>query len=72
MIGIYSSIILFFIGVIITLIVNGNVEVPMSSDFFDMPKRIKIGILFIIFGILLLCASIIFMLITNPIELLRH
>lgn len=54
-----------------TLFINRNVQVPMNGDFWDMPIRIKIGILFIIFGILLVCASVMFMLITNPVDFLR-
>lgn len=55
-----------------TLFMNRNVEVPMSGDFWDMPIRIKIGIIFLILGILLFGVSIIFMLITNPVEFLGY
>lgn len=72
MIGIYLGIIVFLIGAIITLLVNRNVKVPIDGDFWDMPTRIKIGIIITILGILLFCASIMFMLITNPIELLNN
>lgn len=72
MIGIYLGIIIFIIGIIMTLFINRNEQVSMNGDFFDMPKRIKIGILFIIFGILSLCASVMFMLITNPVDFLRQ
>lgn len=71
MIGVYLGIIILFVGAIMTLFLNRNVKVPMGGDFGDMPIRIKTGILFVIFGILLLCASIIFVLITNPMELLN-
>ena len=56
---------------LMNLFVNRNIEVSMSGDFWDMPKRIKIGIIITILGVLLFCVSILFMLITNPIELLR-
>lgn len=72
MIGIYLGAIMFLIGAIMTLFVNRNIEVSMSGDFWDMPKRIKIGIIITILGVLLFCVSILFMLITNPIELLRR
>lgn len=71
MIGIYLGSIIFVIGAVMTLFINRNVQVPMSGDFWDMSMRIKIGILFIIFGILLVCASVMFMLITNPVDFLR-
>lgn len=70
MIGIYLGSIIFVIGAVMTLFINRNVQVSMSGDFWDMPMRIKIGILFIIFGILLVCASVMFMLITNPVDFL--
>ena len=70
MIGIYLGIFIFVVGSIITLVVNGNVEVPISNDFFDMPIRIKIGIALILLGILMVCASVIFTLVTNPAKLL--
>ena len=72
MIGIYLGIIIFFTGVIMTVFINRNAEVPMSGDFWDMPIKIKFGIISIILGILLFCASIIFMLIINPVEFLRY
>lgn len=71
MIGVYIGIFLFITGFIMTFFVNRNVKVPISNDFWDMPARIKIGILCLIIGILLICASIMFMLITDPVKLLR-
>ena len=71
MIGIYLGIIIFMIGVVMTLFINRNEQASMNGDFWDMSKKIKIGILFIIFGILLLCASVMFMLITNPVDFLN-
>ena len=71
MIGIYLGSIIFIIGAVMKLFINRNVQVPMNGDFWDIPMRIKIGILFIIFGILLVCASVMFMLITNPVDFLR-
>lgn len=72
MIGIYLGIIILIIGGVMTLFINRNVKVPMNADFWDMPVRIKIGILFIIFGILLSCGSVMFMLITNPVYYLGN
>lgn len=71
MIGIYLGIIIFMIGAVMTLFINRNEQASMNGDFWDMPKKIKIGILFIIFGILLLCASVMFMFITNPVDFLN-
>ncbi len=70
MVGVYLGVIIFVTGAIMTFI-NRNVEVPMSSDFWDMPTKIKIGILLFVFGVLLFCASVLLMLIINPVELLR-
>lgn len=71
MTGIYLGTIIFFLGAIMTIVINKNVKVPMGGDFWDMPKRVKIGILLLVFGILLAVSSVMFMLITNPIELLN-
>lgn len=69
MIGIYLGAIIFFVGAIMTLVINRKVEVSLHGDFWDMPTRIKIGILLLILGILLFCASVVFVLINIPMEL---
>lgn len=69
MIGIYSGTILFIIGLIMTMILNRNAQVSMSGDFHDMPFRVKLGIILVVFGILLICISVMYVLITNPLEL---
>lgn len=69
--GIYLGVIVFLVGAIMTIVINRNIEVPMSGDFWDMPTRVKIGILLLILGVLLACTSVIFLLITNPMELLN-
>lgn len=64
MMGIYLGIIIFLIGAIITLVIDSDVKVPISGDFWDMPIRIKIrifGMLFMIFGIFLVVVSVILM-----------
>ena len=71
MTGIYLGTIIFFLGAIMTIVINKNVKVPMGGDFWDMHTRVKIGILLLVFGILLAVSSVMFMLITNPIELLN-
>lgn len=71
MIGVYIGIFLFVTGLIMNFFVNRNVKVPISNDFWDMPTRVKIGILCPIIGILLICASVMFMLITDPVKFLR-
>lgn len=70
MIGIYIGITIFVIESVMTLLINRNVKAPIDSDFWDMPIRIKIGILFIIFGVLLACISTMRMLIANPVSFL--
>lgn len=65
------GLIIFYVGAIMTLIINRNVKVNMNDDFWDMPTRIKIGIILSILGILIICASIMFMLINNPVGLLH-
>ncbi len=61
----------FIFGFIMAYFIDRNVEVLISNDFWDMPARIKIGILALIIGILIICGSVIFMLITGPVQLLR-
>lgn len=72
MIGMYVGLGSFCVGAILTLIINRNVKVPIEGDFYDMPLRIKVGIVMVIVGILLFCASIMFMLVEDPYELLRR
>ncbi len=43
-----------------TIVINKNVKVPMGGDFWDMPTRVKIGILLLVFGILLAVSSVMF------------
>lgn len=71
MIGLYIGMVMLIAGAFIHIVMNRNVEVSASGDFWDMPARVKIAIISIIFGILLVCASIMYMLITDPIELLK-
>ena len=71
MIGIYIGIIMFYIGAILTLIMNRKVQVSMGGDFWDMPLKIKIGILMILIGVIVFCISILFMLMYSPFELLN-
>ena len=70
MIGICIGVICFLIGMIMTLLLNRNMEVPMNGGFWDMPARIRIGILFVVFGVLLFCVSIMFELISDPVGFL--
>lgn len=70
MIGICIGVICFLIGMVMTLLLNRNMEVPMNGGFWDMPARIKIGILFAVFGVLLVCVSIMFELISDPVGFL--
>lgn len=65
MAGICLGVIIFFIGAFV-LIVNRNKEVSMNGDFYEMPIQIKFGILCVILGILSICGSVIFVLLTNP------
>lgn len=48
MTGIYLGTIIFFLGAIMTIVINKNVKVPMGGDFWDMPTRVKIGILLLV------------------------
>lgn len=70
MIGIYLGVFIFVSGIIITLSCR-NIKVPMNGDFWDMPICIKVGILAIIGGALLICASVMFVLLKNPMILLN-
>lgn len=66
MIGLFMGVILFIVGGFLTLFINSKKEVPMGGDFWDMPLCVKIGILLVISGILIFCGSIMYLLITNP------
>ena len=55
-----------------TLLINRNVKAPIDGDFWDMPIRIKIGILFIVFGVLLAFISTMYMLIADPVGFLNR
>lgn len=55
-----------------TLLINRNVKAPIDGDFWDMPIRIKIGILFIVFGVLLAFISTMYMLIADPVGFLSQ
>lgn len=72
MIGIYIGFTIFAIGSVITLLINRNVKAPIDGDFWDMPIRIKIGILFIVFGVLLAFISTMYMLIADPVGFLSQ
>lgn len=47
------SMILFIGGAVYTLIINANTQVSMNGDFWDMPLKIKLGIISFIVGALL-------------------
>ena len=68
----YLGFIMFVIGVILTTIINRNVEVPIDGDFFDMPIRVIIGILFIVVGGVIACISIFAILIIDPTSILMN
>ncbi len=71
MLGLYIGIGIIIIGGFMHIVMNRNVEVPASGDFCDMPVRIKVAIIFFIIGVLLVCASVMFMLITDPVGYLK-
>ena len=71
MVGLYLGVVMFVVGAFMHIFMNRNVEVSVSGDFWDMPLRIKIAIISIIFGILLICASVMYVLITDPMILLN-
>ena len=71
MVGIYIGVVMFVVGAFMHIIVNRTVEVSVNGDFWDMPLRIKIAIISIILGILLICASVMYVLITDPMILLN-
>lgn len=67
---IYIGIALFFIGTLVTLFLNRNIEVSQSGSFWEMPFRVQVGILCIILGILLICGGVMYGLITDPVAFL--
>lgn len=71
MAGVYAGLIIFVIGIFMTFILNRNVEVPMSGSFSDMPFRVQFGIYSAIAGILLICGGVLYVIVSDPMILLR-
>lgn len=67
---IYAGVCLFVIGFVLFLAYSW-VKVSFSSSLSDMPIRIQISVYAMILGILVICAGIMYVLVTDPMILLR-
>lgn len=67
---IYAGVCLFVIGFVLFLACF-RMKVPFSNSLSDMPIRIQISVYTMVLGILIVCASVMYALVTDPIILLR-
>lgn len=70
MVVIYAGVCLFAIGFVLFLACSW-MKVPFSSSLSDMPIRIQISVYAMILGILIICAGVMYVLVTDPMILLR-
>lgn len=67
---IYAGVCLFVIGFVLFLACS-RMKVPFSNSLSDMPMRIQISVYTMILGILIICVSVMYVLVTDPMILLR-
>lgn len=67
---IYAGVCLFVIGFVLFLACSG-MKVPFSNSLSDMPMQIQISVYAMVFGVLVICAGIMYVLATDPMILLR-
>lgn len=67
---IYAGVCLFAIGFVLFLACSW-MKVPFSSSLSDMPIRIQISAYAMVFGVLVICVGIMYVLVTDPMILLR-
>lgn len=70
MVVIYAGVCLFVIGFVLFLACS-RMKVPFSNSLSDMPMRIQISVYTMVLGILIICASVMYVLVTDPMILLR-
>lgn len=70
MVVVYAGVCLFVIGFVLFLACSW-VKVPFSSSLSDMPIRIQISVYAMVLGILVICAGVMYVLVTDPMILLR-
>ena len=67
---VYAGVCLFAIGFVLFLACS-RMKVPFSNSLSDMPMQIKISVYAMILGILIICAGVMYILVTEPMILLR-
>lgn len=67
---VYAGVCLFVIGFVLFLACS-RMKVPFSSSLSDMPMRIQISVYAMVFGVLIICAGVMYVLVTDPMILLR-
>lgn len=67
---VYAGVCLFVIGFVLFLACS-QMKVPFSSSLSDMPIRIQISVYAMVLGILVICAGVMYVLVTDPMILLR-
>lgn len=67
---IYAGACLFVIGFVLFLACS-RMKVPFSNSLSDMPMRIQISVYAMVFGVLVICVGIMYVLVTDPMILLR-
>lgn len=70
MVVVYAGVYLFAIGFVLFLACSW-MKVPFSSSLSDMPIRIQISVYAMVLGILVICAGVMYVLVTDPMILLR-
>lgn len=72
MIGLYVGCVMFSLGVVISLILTCNMKVSMNANFDigELPLIIKIGIVFVIVGVIVVASSTMYMIIADPLRYL--
>lgn len=67
---IYAGVCLFVIGFVLFFACS-RMKVPFSNSLSDMPMRIQISVYAMVFGVLAICVGIMYVLVTDPMILLR-
>lgn len=67
---VYVGVYLFAIGFVLFLTCS-QMKVPFSSSLSDMPIRIQISVYAMVLGILVICAGVMYVLVMDPMILLR-
>lgn len=70
MVVVYAGACLFAIGFVLFLACS-RMKVPFSNSLSDMPIMIQISVYAMVLGIFIICAGVMYVLVTDPMILLR-